>query len=193
MPKYNKSIKLHDKNIDYTLRTSKRARKMRLSVYCGGDFVVTKPIGLSENIVERFIIQKANWILSKLEYFKQFKGSIFRNDRKDYLKYKDDALKFVNEKIDRLNKIYNFKFNKISIRNQKTRWGSCSRKGNLNFNYKIISLPKRASDYIIVHELCHLKEFNHSKNFWNLVAKAVPEYSEIKKELNGKSLTPLNE
>ena len=177
-----RNIRLQNKSVGYILKTSRRARKMRLAIYCDGRFVVTRPIGLSENIVERFIIQKANWILSKLEHFKQFKGSIFKNDRREYLKHKDDALKFVNERIDYLNKIYNFKFNKINIRNQKTRWGSCSKKGNLNFNYKIVLLPRRVSDYIIVHELCHLKEFNHSKNFWNLVAKAVPEYQKIKAE-----------
>ena len=161
---------------------------MRLSVYCGGNFVVTRPMGLSENIVEKFIIQKAAWILSKLEYFKQFKGSIFRDDRENYLKHKNGALEFVNERINYLNKMYNFKFNKINIKNQKTRWGSCSKKGNLNFNYKILLLPKRAADYIIVHELCHLKEFSHSWKFWNLVAKAMPNYLDIRKELKRKGL-----
>ena len=75
------------------------------------------------------------------------------------------------------------RFNKINIKNQKTRWGSCSKKGNLNFNYKIALLPQHLADYIIVHELCHLGEFNHSRSFWNLVAKVFPEYLGIRNEL----------
>lgn len=188
MSEQSREIKLCDKSVGYTLKTSKKAKKIRLSIHCDGSFVATRPAGLSENIVEKFIIQKTAWVLSKLEYFKQFKGSISGSNRGDYLKHKDEALKLANERINYFNKIYNFRFSKISVRNQKTRWGSCSRKRNLNFNYKILSLPKYISDYVIVHELCHLKEFNHSRNFWNLVAKAIPDYLDIRKELKHKRL-----
>lgn len=183
-----KQIKLHNQKVNYTLKISKRAKRMRLAIYCDGSFVVIKPMGLSENIVEKFIIQKSNWILSKLEYFKQFGVEIFKDDYKKYLARKEEALNFVEKRIRYFNKIYNFKFNKINIKNQKTRWGSCSKKGNLNFNYKILLLPEYIAGYIIVHELCHLKEFNHSHKFWNLVAKTIPSYLEIQKELKHKSL-----
>ena len=183
-----KRIKLHNKNFDYTLKISKRAKRMRLAIYCDGSFVVTKPQGLSENIVEKFIIQKSNWVVTKIEYFKQFKGSLFKNDHENYLKNKDEALVFVSQRMEYFNKKYNFKFNKVNIKNQKTRWGSCSKKGNLNFNYKILLLSKNIADYIIVHELCHLKEFNHSHKFWNLVAKVIPNYLDIRKELRIKGL-----
>ncbi len=183
-----REIKLQNENIDYILRTSKKAKRTRLVVYCDGRFIVTKPMGLNENIVEKFIIQKANWILSKVKRFRQFRSVPFKNSRENYLKYKDSALELVNERINYFNKIYNFEFNKINIRNQKTRWGSCSRKRNLNFNYKIALLPENFADYIIVHELCHLKEFNHSRNFWNLLAKIIPDYSKIKKQLKDKGL-----
>jgi predicted metal-dependent hydrolase len=82
-----------------------------------------------------------------------------------------------------LNAIYGYRFNRVSIRNQKTCWGSCSRKGNLNFNYRILFLPERTQNYIIAHELSHLAEFNHSKKFWALVARTSPEYAAIRKEL----------
>ena len=83
----------------------------------------------------------------------------------DYLKYKNQATNLVKERIEYFNTFYNYKWGKIVVRNQKTRWGSCSKKGNLNFNYKIVLLSPEAADYIIVHELCHLKEFNHSERF----------------------------
>lgn len=104
----------------------------------------------------------------------------------DYLKYKNQAATLVKNRLEYFNLIYNFKYNRIVIRNQKTRWGSCSRKGNLNFNYKIVLLPPKAADYIIVHELCHLGEFNHSRNFWNLVTQTVPDYKDIRRSLKKK-------
>jgi len=78
---------------------------------------------------------------------------------------------------------YNFKINHIAIKDQTSRWGSCSSKGNLNFNYKIIYLRPALADYLIVHELCHLGELNHSKRFWELVFKTSPDYVKINKEL----------
>lgn len=184
-----RSIKLHNKIIDYTLRTSKRAKRIRLTVYCNGTFAVTKPARLGVNLVEKYIAQKANWILAKLEFFKQFKiNDISRNNHASYLNNKAQALQFARERVNHFNKIYELKCNKISVRNQKTRWGSCSKKKNLNFNYKILLLPKDIADYIIVHELCHLKEFNHSQKFWDLVSKAIPNYSEIRRELKNKGL-----
>jgi predicted metal-dependent hydrolase len=80
------------------------------------------------------------------------------------------------------NIFYNVVWKKVTIRNQKTRWGSCSRSGNISFNYKIALLPERLADYVVVHELCHLKEMNHSKQFWNLVAQTLPDYQSIRKQ-----------
>ncbi|MCK5285745.1 MAG: M48 family metallopeptidase [Candidatus Pacebacteria bacterium] len=179
-----KDITLKNKKISYTLKKSTRARRMRLAVYCDGSIVVTTPLGLRGNIVEKFLTEKTQWLFTKLNFFKQFEGkAITKYSHEDYLKFKKEACILAENRISYFNKTYKLKYNKISIKNQKTRWGSCSKKGNLNFNYKIALLPEKISDYIIVHELCHLKEFNHSKKFWNLVAKAIPDYLEIKKDL----------
>ncbi len=72
---------------------------------------------------------------------------------------------------------------KIGVRNQKGRWGSCSRNGSLNFNFRVVYLPPPLVDYIVVHELCHLGELNHSKKFWSLVSQAVPDYRLMRKKL----------
>ena len=109
--------------------------------------------------------------------------SVKRRTRSDYLKNKELARKLIVNKINKVNSFYGFKFNKVSIRNQKTRWGSCSINRNLNFNYKLIYLPEELSEYIVAHEICHLKEFNHSREFWKLVSEGVPSYKEIRKEL----------
>lgn len=101
----------------------------------------------------------------------------------DYLKQKKAARALVMERIEYFNRIFGFGFGRVAIRNQKTRWGSCSRKGNLNFNVKMLLLPQYLIDYIVVHELCHLKHLNHSKQFWELVAKVIPDYAARKNEL----------
>jgi hypothetical protein len=96
---------------------------------------------------------------------------------------REQARTLVENRLSYINKFYNFKINRIAIKNTTTRWGSCSSKGNLNFNYKIIYLKPHLADYLIVHELCHLGELNHSKKFWALVSKTVPDYDRINKEL----------
>lgn len=179
-----KRIVLHQKQVEYTLKVSNRARRMRLAVYCDGSFVVTAPAAMNANLIEQFIIRKSQWILDKFEYFKSFSGLMFtRSTEKDFVEHKDAALVLAKERVKHFNRTYRFRFNEINVKNQKTRWGSCSKKGNLNFNYKVALLPKRLADYIVVHELCHLGEFNHSQKFWNLVAKAIPDYLEIRNEL----------
>jgi predicted metal-dependent hydrolase len=100
----------------------------------------------------------------------------------EYLRYKALALEFAKNRIVHFNSFYQFRVGKITIKNQKTRWGSCSKKGNLNFNYKIALLPEYLADYVIVHELCHLGQLNHSKKFWDLVNLTLPNYKKIKKE-----------
>ena len=179
-----KNITLDDKSIEYTLKTSRRARYMRLAIYADGNFVVTVPWGLNEQKIERFIAGKAKWILTKLTSFTATPKLIEnKNSIRDYIQHKNQARQLVRERIGYYNQIYSFKYDKINIKNQKTIWGSCSRQGNLNFNYRLVNLPDRLADYIIVHELCHLKEMNHSPRFWSLVAQTMPDYLERRREL----------
>lgn len=105
-----------------------------------------------------------------------------KREHREFIYHKADALEIAKQRISHFNGFYQCTIKKVSIKNQLTRWGSCSKKGNLNFNYRITLLPMHLLDYVIVHELCHLKEFNHSKHFWNLVAKTLPDYKKIKKE-----------
>jgi predicted metal-dependent hydrolase len=180
-----KEIILKDKRIKYRYRKSFRARYMRLAIYPDASLVVTAPRFVPFYKIENFIFEKAEWILKKLHSAESRKGSVFlgRQNRREYLKLKETARKLALDRLEYYNQHYRFSYHKISIRNQKTRWGSCSKNGNLNFNYKIALLPEKYADYIIVHELCHLGEFNHSTKFWNLVAKTIPEYKTIRREI----------
>lgn len=180
-----REIALGNRNIEYTLRKNSLVRSVRLAVRPGGAVVVTVPHFLGASVAEKFIREKADWLVKKIDYLKQFEPRQHKKSaRRDYLKYKEEARAALAQKTEHFSNAFGFKFNKISIRDQKTCWGSCTKKGNLNFNYKILFLPQKIQDYIVVHELCHLRELNHSKNFWGLVALAVPDYALIKKELS---------
>lgn len=97
--------------------------------------------------------------------------------------YRAYAEIFIRRKVEEINKRYGFTYNRISIKNTKSQWGSCSSKRNLNFSYKLIFLPEHLSHYVIAHELCHLEEFNHGPKFWRLVGRSVKRYKECEAEL----------
>jgi len=172
------------KGIRYTVKESDRAKRMRLAVYCDASVVVTVPRGVKTGLIEKLLREKQQWIENKISYFTKFKNKpITRYSEDDYRKYKSDAFVIAKERVEYFNQFYGFSYKAINIKNQKTKWGSCSVKKNLNFNYKIIFLPEAVRDYVIVHEICHLKELNHSRKFWNLIEKTIPELDEIKRTL----------
>ncbi|ACQ53386.1 M48 family metallopeptidase [Clostridium botulinum] len=92
--------------------------------------------------------------------------------------YKEQAVKVLKERTDYYSSILKVVPKNIVIKNQKTLWGSCSSKGNINYNYKIVMAPLKILDYIVVHELCHLVHMNHSKDFWHLVESIIPDFKE---------------
>ncbi len=179
------TILLNTQPVEYVFRQNRRAKHISLSIHPGGLLKVSAPRYVSHRTVETFIAQKSAWILEKIEHFKSV-VSHGGNTPKDFLSNKARALKVVEEKVAKFNAVYQFPYKKISIRNQKSRWGSCSSKGNLNFNHKIALLPEHLAEYIVVHELCHLGQMNHSRKFWDLVAVTMPNYLQLRRELRGR-------
>ena len=159
-----------------------------MAVYGNGEVLVTVPYGVSDLVVQKFVYEKSAWIMRKINIFRQYDFGVDVYDKDNFAKYKNSAGILINKRILHFNRDGVFCINDVCVRKQKTRWGSCSQKGNLNFNYKILFLPKKLQDYIVVHELCHLKEFNHSQNFWKLVGSILPEYKDLRADLKKYSL-----
>jgi len=180
----HKKIKINDQVVSYQLKSNRRSKHVRLAMYCDGSLVVTKPRFIPVFYIESFLKAQADWIIKRIKKFEQRRNSgLNRLSARDYQKHKSQALSLVTERVRHFNQYYVLSVGKITVRNQRTRWGSCSRLGNLNFNYKIVFLPPPLADYIIVHELCHLAEFNHSKKFWQLVAQQIPLYKMYRRKL----------
>lgn len=141
-------------------------------------------------LIDKFVSKKSQWIVDTKKNFVVHPVSDIallsrRHSKKEYLANKDEALDVLTGRAIFFNKHYGFEIGSISIRNQRSRWGSCSKNKNINFSYKLLLLPPEVRDYVVVHELCHLKEMNHSKAFWNIVAETVPDYKIIRKRLRG--------
>lgn len=170
----------------YVLVRSRRSRHIRLSVSAGGRVLVSAPSRISDSVIQDFLLSKQNWLCHAVERLKKIPERTFLSlarEEKLYKEHKSRAVAVAAAKVKHWNSRYNFSFGQISIRNSRSRWGSCTSKGTLCFNYKIAFLPEHLADYLVVHELCHLKERNHSKDFWALVAREIPEYLIRRKEL----------
>jgi predicted metal-dependent hydrolase len=184
-------------DITYIFRVSSRARRVRLTVSREGQVTLTAPRRVSRDLAEKFLHQKLSWVQAKVAQMKKlpprstflYQGMpVTAHSRRDYLAHREAARKFITARATYWSRAYGFPFRKLAIRDQSSRWGSCSLDKNLNFNYRLLFVPPEVADYVIVHEICHLSELNHSKKFWDLVARAVPDFRARRKELRKYSL-----
>ncbi len=177
-------IQINGGVINYQPKPSKKSKHIRLAISNNGSVVLTFPVRMDLAEAEKFLIAKSDWVLKKLHHLSKKEVLMPANIHHTAVKaYKQQAKNLILQKVAKFNRFYNFPINNIAVRNKKTSWGSCSKKRNLSFNYKMIFLPAELIDYVVVHELCHLKEFNHSKNFWNLVGETQPNFLALRKRL----------
>lgn len=138
-----------------------------------GKVIIKAPKRITKKELEKIIEKKTEWINKNLEKSKKEKNTLYTEEQ-----FKQIVEKNANELIQLTGLIPN----KIRIRKIKYAWGSCSQNKNITINYNLIKYSEKAIKYVILHELCHLKYMNHSKDFWNLVEKYMPEYKKFKKE-----------
>lgn len=180
----DKTAVIEGQEIAYSVRKNTRGRRLRVSVYPGGRCVVSMPRYMPERAAIIFMRKNAEWLLGSIQRLRNKPAPVSaRKMREHFEAHKAPALAFLKSRVDYFSRIYGFSVRQISIRNQRTRWGSCSRNGSLSLNYRLHLLPQACADYVVVHELCHLQEFNHSQKFWVLVANVLPDYKNARKEL----------
>ena len=169
--------------IDYSLRRSRRSLNLSISINHRGRVTITAPYGIPLFIINQFIKSRHSWIKNHLQKIHRTTPPKTQQHQ-EFIRLKPVARKLIIERLEYFNQFYNFRYHLINIKDHSSRWGSCSKKGNLNFNYRIAQLPSELADLIIVHELCHLKEMNHSPHFWNLVRKTIPNPNARRRRLD---------
>ncbi len=219
IPRLQCKINLNQREINYTLKFSQKAKYLRLQINNSNELEVVLPRRYKHDKAEDFILKKKDWILKHLKEKKNNKYFFLGKEitvilnydlflKKPHINYKNKILvvsipsgyklgkdetynfwlkhkakTYLSQRVRDLSLQTGLYFNKITIRSQKTRWGSCSTGRRLSFNYKLMRYRKKVIDYVIIHELCHLKEMNHSERFWKLVEEYCPDYKILKREL----------
>jgi predicted metal-dependent hydrolase len=143
---------------------------------------VAVPKGQSFAAAEKFAHSKTNWIkkhLEKMTFIEQQAEILKENKPIDRVK----AKKYLVERLDELCKQNGFKYNRVFVKNQKTRWGSCSEKNNINLNVNLVRLPDELIDYVILHELVHTRIKDHSNRFWEELSRCVKDPKSLDKKL----------
>lgn len=163
--------------ISYRLIRSNR-KNLSLEINEKG-LTIRAPRRASDAEIRSFLLKNEKWIIKHLEEYenrkKKYEG-ITKLTEEELNILADEAMKYIPERVKYYAQIIGVTYNRITIRNQRTRWGSCSSKGNLNFNCLLMLTPKEVIDSIVVHELCHRKEMNHSAKFYDEVLRVYPDY-----------------
>lgn len=183
-------------NISLPAQMIRSKRKtVGISVKPGGEIIIRAPRLLPQAAVLSFVYQKTDWLLSAYDNQKDRmpQNADVPKDAATLAlekRYRNAAKEYIPKRVEYYHQFTGGSFNKITIRDQKTRWGSCSANGTLSFNYRLMLAPPKVLDYVVVHELCHLTHMNHSKAFWDMVASILPDYKDYRKWLkdNGHTL-----
>ena len=169
-------------------------KTLAIQITANGQVRVRAPKRMSRSVIEDFLTEKESWILKHfLQKEKASENGYFQNQPltdSERRHYREIARDIFTQKTAYYAQIMGVTYGRISIREQKTRWGSCSSDGNLNFNWRLIFAPEEVLNYIVIHELAHRKEMNHSPAFYKVVSEIMPDYKKQQKWLreNGQKL-----
>jgi len=174
-----------------------RRRTLALQVRQSGEVVVRAPLFVREQEVRRFVEEHLAWIEKqqrKLACAAEQRREIQPLSKAELSGLTEQARRDLTERARLFAPRVGVTYGRISIRHQKTKWGSCSSKGNLNFNCLLMLAPEEVRDYVVVHELCHRKQMNHSEAFWAEVERVLPEYRQARKwlKMHGQELMQYN-
>jgi len=171
--------------IEYELIRSRR-KTTSLQLLPDGKLILRAPMRASAKELDEWVESKRGWIEKHRRRMKEInpgEEDIIPFSEEEIGNLSELAIKDFPERAKRWAQIVGVSYGRITIRNQRSKWGSCSSKGNLNFNCILMLAPEEVRDYIVVHELCHRLEMNHSKRFWANVERVLPGYKEQEKWL----------
>ena len=222
-------IELNGQSVAYSVRKSKRAKRISIRYSLSHGLEVVYPPGLRQPGPAAILQERSGWIQSAIDRFSDahaklprreyregesflFRGTCYKlmlrkdpsrkrisvqlsggalalllpdsaaNDEIERIRsaierfYRGQAQRYLPSRLRELAVMHGFEYEKVRVKNQKTRWGSCSVKRNINLNLRLMMAPDEAIDYVIIHELCHLRELNHNPAFWALVESYCPEF-----------------
>ncbi len=169
-------------------RKSKKARYLRLSIDSSKEIIVTIPRNVSLKGAEKFFHSKIDWINKQFAKIDQRNNFTLNNTLNSNLYSKDESKEIIRNRLNELSQIHGLSYNRSFIRSQKTRWGSCSAKNNINLNIKLINLTEELRDYVIMHELVHTRVKNHGQKFWTEMTKYYSNPKAIDKKLKNYNL-----
>lgn len=156
-----------------------RARRKTVSLEIKNDLrvIVRAPLQMQDAEIQRFIDEKSAWLQKHLQAVEERQASrVPKLTEAELRALAEEALEDLPKRVERYAELLGVTVGRVTVRCQKTRWGSCSSKGNLNFNCLLMLCPMEVRDYIVVHELCHRIEMNHSPRFWEQVERVLPDY-----------------
>lgn len=172
-----------------------KSRRKTISIRINPDCTIEVrcPLYMTKRQVTDFIESRSDWLDKHLAKMREEKESLDKLPlftQEEIHELADKALAQIPPKVKHFADLVGVDYGRITIRNQKSRWGSCSSQGNLNFNCLLMAMPDEVIDYVVVHELCHRKEMNHSAKFWAEVESVLPDYKERLKWLkeNGNAI-----
>lgn len=177
-------------NVPYQIIKSDR-KTIAIQIKPDGQVIVRCPKRMRIEDARRFAESKSDWIEKHLS--KRNVQDVVKYTPKEIEQLREQARKLVTERVRYYAPIVGVTYGQIAIRTQHTRWGSCSSKGNLNFNCLLAVVPPEVLDYVVVHELCHRKELNHSSRFWSEVERVLPDYKTWRKWLKDNGLKLINQ
>jgi len=182
MSVHHRTTTLSTGELTYRVLKRRKQRTLTLSVHRESGVTVTMPHWVPLKQAERFV-QEQDGFLAKHVHDVRAQQAAQRTLEAHYRTHRTAARNFVCKRLPELNQTYAYSYTRITIRCNKSRWGSCSSTGTLSFDYRILFLPPELQEYLMVHELCHLKEMNHSPKFWALVERTIPAYRKHRQAL----------
>jgi predicted metal-dependent hydrolase len=157
--------------VAYTIKKSNKTKRVSIRINANREVIVTIPPRVPQYIAKQFVESKQDWIQEKLATIPE---NIYTEQH--YKEHRDRARIIITARVVYWSEVMGLSYNRLSIRHTTTRWGSCSSKRNLNFSYRLMFLEPELMDYVVIHELVHLVEMNHSVRFWHIVAQYCPDY-----------------